>query len=1275
MKIRFIQKIAVSFFIASLVGLPLGTQPVELEALAPALAQQTELLQQVTIYRDTYGVPHVFGETEEAAFFGNGYAQAQERLQELVWTVLSARGRLSEVFGEGYLERDYRSRLFRIYPVAEERYPTLPPEVRRAIEAFVQGINYYIEEHRAELPAWTPALTPVDIVALYRLSVLNLALKGSGLEASNSWVLSPEKTASGRVVLVADPHGRWSQRREIHIKGGDLNVAGDLMHMLVWIGHNGYVAWGGSANRPDLVDVYEEKLNPQNPYEYLYEGEWRPLRVIKEKIPVRRGSRVVEVERELLYTHHGPIIELDRARNRAYAVKTPFFESVGMVTAHYRVAKAKSIEELKAAMASLELPGAPNVVAGDRKGNIFYVYYGKVPIRSPNYDWTKPVPGWTRETEWQGFIPFEELPQVENPPSGFLQTSNEAPWLVTPDSGLSEDPEDYPEYLVPRRLGPTQRGRRLTELLTSKEKFDREELKKFAFDTYIGLAAPLKELIFAGYEKHKDELGPLAEPVARAVELLREWDDVSCKESTAMTLFKVWYKHYRELGGSIAVGGRKEPTPEERRRAFQALKEAVEFMLAQYGTVEVPWGEVHVLQRGERLYPMGAADWEFQTVHMASATAIGSGEEHYEDGIWFTHSGSSYMFLVELGDPVRAWSVKPFGQSGDPASPHFADQTELFSRREMKPLWFSEEEVLSHLESAWGMRIQLGTRGLGYEAQLRFERPREVHPRLLEEAPAPLPEGWRATGPFLSLEPAGTPVRGELKFYLPADVSTGDVAVFRLGDRGWQRVDSQRRGDAIWAEIEMLGIYAALAQEEASAVGEPQVPTTEEIFGWVQDLWRIGAEGRYGYRMPGTPADHRAADYIEEKFWEFGLQTHKEAVSAPVSFPERWSLTVRIGDQEESIPSHFVRYAGFTPPEGLVAEMVYVGEGSEAEFAAKDASVGIEGKIVVVDVIAPGWPMSTFLRDALFVYDPEGTFADDKATENWPPVNLDESYALAKRYGAAGYVGILTFTAEYNSQFLHWYADGAMPMLFVSPEGGARLKELLAAGPVQAKMVLTGTAGEGLIYNVFGVLPGQSEEVIVVHTHYDGWATNEASGTAVVMALAKYFAQLPQESRQRTLLFVAFASHFGKKPWGGPGGPWGAYRGFLYEQLPQMVAAVNIEMIGKQFKVIEGKYVETGRIAPVHFGVRGGDILLSFVKEAIIKHDLRRSVVTPRFFGEGGRYARSGIPTIERISHNAPQFTNDDTPATVMVEALAPTVAAFIDVINKLSTAPTGMLE
>ena len=1192
-------------------ALSLGVHP-----LGPGqTAEGDELLSQVTIYRDTYGIPHVLGETEEAAMFGDGYAQGQERGERIIPAIVEAAQRR---------------------PVTEAQYQTLPAQVLRNVEAFTAGLNFYISEHRQELPSGARALTPLEVVAWMRI-----LRAGAGEGASNSFVVSGQKMVSGNVV-VADPHRPFKQEPEIHVKGGDLNFAGLLAQnsMFIEIGHNGYIAWGGSAH---------------------------PHRMV------------------------------------------PLGDSLESITTHYGMMKAKSIAELKRVLSSLELPQEPHIVAGDRDGNIFYVAFGKIPAQ-----------------DHAGYLRFEELPQIENPASGFVQTSNEVPWLVSPEASESIDPQFYWRHFQPGRpFDPevnrgTWRGRRLTQVLSSQEKFTLEEIHRVAFDTYIGMAGTLKNLIFAGYEENKGTLGALSEPTAKAVEILRSWDNVSRKESTAMTIFKLWFERYRKLGGSIRVGELKEPTPEERRRAFQALRETVEFMLRQYGSVEVEWGRVHLLQRGDKLFPMGAAEFEFQTVHIASATGPRSGQGRYENGIWYTNFGSSYMFMAELGRPVRAWSVKPNSQTDDFNSVHSWDQSELFSKMEMKPLWFTEEEVLSHVESAWGTRIKLGTKAVGYEAELTFMSPTEMRPLLTDNAPAPLPAGWKAASSFLTLEPSATKVQGQLRFYLPAGV--GDVAVFRLSDGGWQRVETGGRAeDFVWAEIEALGTYVALEQEKTAgqgsetalnsqglpsesntlalleradelplpigvgivdkaflpysgpprtltrSPGQPQIPSNAEISGWIQDLWRMGANSQYGYRMPGTPAGHQGARYILEKFREFGLQDpFLEPISAPLSLPEKWRLTIRTGEKEEVIPSHFVRYAGFTPPEGITAPMVYVGQGSAAEFQAKDAAVGIRGKIVVVDVVAPGLPRSMFLPNLLFEYDPDKTLGE-MATEYWPPENLREPYARAKAYGAAGYVGILTFRVNDNNQYLHGlYADGILPGLFISPNHGTYLKSLLAAGPVEANLLLTGGNTTGTLYHVFGFLPGKSEEIIVVHTHHDGWAVNEASGAAVVMALAKYFAQFPKESRERTLLFVAFDSHFGKRSVGE----------FLGSVQPRIVAAIVIEMIAKEFKIVEGKYVDTGLVSPTHFGIPGGQPhLVSFVQEAVIKHHLDRSVGTPRTFGEGGVYAGRGIPTIERIAISAPQFSNDDTPDKVMVDKLQPTAAAFVDIIRNIDATPRELLD
>jgi len=256
-----------------------------------------------------------------------------------------------------------------------------------------------------------------------------------------------------------------------------------------------------------------------------------------------------------------------------------------------------------------------------------------------------------------------------------------------------------------------------------------------------------------------------------------------------------------------------------------------------------------------------------------------------------------------------------------------------------------------------------------------------------------------------------------------------------------------------------------------------------------------------------------------------------------------------------------------------------------------------------------------------------------------------------------------------------------IPGLYISPNDGARLRDMLLDGQtVEATMVLTGYEGLGTSYNVYGILPGQTGEIIVVLSHHDGWATNEASGMAVVMGLAKYYTQIPLSQRVRTLMFLGTASHFGKRP------------GLLdmCERLADVrddvVAAISVEMISKQFKIIDGKFVDTGMVAPRAWFISGpqhsgNEYLLEYSIEAITKYDLTRTSVQPAIGGvfgiapgEGGLFAAIGIPVVHLISQNAPQFTNEDKPNTVMVDALKPTVAGLGLVIDNIDDIPAEWL-
>ncbi len=457
-----------------------------------------------------------------------------------------------------------------------------------------------------------------------------------------------------------------------------------------------------------------------------------------------------------------------------------------------------------------------------------------------------------------------------------------------------------------------------------------------------------------------------------------------------------------------------------------------------------------------------------------------------------------------------------------------------------------------------------------------------------------------------------------------------------------------------------LAVTSASAADVEYGRMARDLPSNGEMNGWIRDLWSLGVHDTYGYRMPGTVSDRRAADYVLERFERYGFaNTFLEPVPATFSFPDAWTLEVN----GERVPCHFLRYAGFTPPEGVTAPLVYVGTGSEAEL---EAAGDLTGKIVLVDIVAPPTPASAFDRATLFRYDPDHTLVGDNAMENWPPINFD-TYDRAHAKGAVGYVAVLTFTVDDNDQFLHFYFSETIPGVSVSPPAGARLKRLVAAGPVEAKLVLTGDRSDGTIYNVYGTLPGKNfgtdaDRFIVVESHYDGWAANEASGTSVVLAVAQVLSKLPQASRNYSVVFCTLGSHFGKKA------SWDAYDSSERRLVQQnkVKCAFVIEMIAKQFKIVDGAYVSTGLVSPRGLMVNPflAPRLVGIASAAIVKYRLDRSLVLYYFNGETVKWNAASVPVVGHISENAPQFTSADTPETVMVDALRPTTAAFVDMIQ-----------
>lgn len=634
----------------------------------------------VTIYRDIYGVPHIVAKSDEGVFFGMGYVQAQDHLEQMLKNFAQAAGRLSSIKGKTGYESDVIVNLLNIPEIAHEQYNTLSPDARNAIERFCNGINKYIKENKKSLPEWTKEVDPEEVVAFSKYAMLSRPIgrlkqhelrhiKGKSMfdlitvpeDLSNEWVISPQKSASGDAIIQADPHLPWeglNQWYEVHLKGETINVAGATLFGLptVIIGFNEHIAWTMTANSPDTADVYQEKIKKEGTkYFYQYDNEWKPIE--EKRVEIRTTK---EKEITLYYTHHGPVIAFDEKNQIAYTAKLSTCNEVGMIDQMLLLNKASNLSEFKKAL-SLQQFVRWNIVYGDVDGNIFYIYNARVGVRDETYDWSQPVPGWTSDTEWKGVYPFDQLPQSENPEEGFFQNCNVAPWFI---NGCNDIRKEYPEYLVPDKP-MNKRGQRATHLLSQDALFTIEDMMSFSLDTYSLLAEEEVQSLLQIDESFLDD------KTKEALNLVKAWDLKVEKDSRESLLFITWLTMNSHLN------------------EVEALTEAVQLLEETYGRYDVLWGDVHVIRRGD-IYPLSGSHF-LQTLFMTGGQLQQTRE--------YCDRGSSYLLLVELGTLVEAWSVRPLGQSEDLNSPHYADMTELYSRNQYKQFFFTEEDILNHIES------------------------------------------------------------------------------------------------------------------------------------------------------------------------------------------------------------------------------------------------------------------------------------------------------------------------------------------------------------------------------------------------------------------------------------------------------------------------------------------------------------------------------------------------------------------------------------------------
>jgi acyl-homoserine-lactone acylase len=723
---------------------------------AAVAARTSGLAKTVTIRRDTFGVPHVYGPTDASCVFGFLYAQAEDYFWQIEDSYLRSLGRAAEVYGEASLPDDLVNRALEITRLSREEYTNASPKTKEICQSIADGLNYYLAVNPQAKPRLITHFEPWHPLAFRRYILYQSFIYGkAGLQAtdilsavgeihdnkvgavafpaglraelaaverdrqsmsahvgSNMWAARPDKSASGKALLFINPHqpffgpGQWYEGHVASGEGWNLLGACFFGSPFPTLGYNGHVAWSHTVNNPDVVDLYAVTFDDKSePLKYRYGAGSRHATAWTEDVLVKGPKGPVSRRFRFIKTHHGPLVAV--RDGKLLAIRLAKLEEGGAIDQAYAMGRARSVAEFKEAMRPCNLPMF-NAIVADTGGNIFYVYNGAVPKRSAKFDWTKPVDGSNPETEWQGYLGFDELPQLENPRCGFLQNCNQSPLSTTPLAGelqaeeVDENPKAgrFPPYLMATEHEPDNpRAQISRRILHSTARFAYNDWTRHSFNTRI-LEAELRipDLVKeweALASKEPQRAARLNEPV----ELLKGWDCVSAVDSVPMTLFAEMY------GRVVKIMSERPPHDYPRVSALEATLADLE---TTRGSWNVAWGEINRLQRihGSQidLQGHGAFRDDQQSLPIAGAPGpLGVVFNFYTlpqvgQKRRYGVAGHSYVGAIELAAQPKVKTILQFGQSGDPGSPHWFDQAALYARKQFKPSWYSQADVEAHSE-------------------------------------------------------------------------------------------------------------------------------------------------------------------------------------------------------------------------------------------------------------------------------------------------------------------------------------------------------------------------------------------------------------------------------------------------------------------------------------------------------------------------------------------------------------------------------------------------
>lgn len=670
----------------------------------------------VTVYRDEFGVPHVYAETLEGAAYAVGYSQAEDRLEQLLRNYRQAAGTMSEAFGEDHFRHDYRQRMWQHERLAKEKFGQLNPKVQSTCKAYIRGVQKFMSDHPEQVPDWAPELHDYNPVMLSRYIIWGWPegqaagdLRAGGLHpdpvayrGSNEWLISGDRTQDGAVIACIDPHLGWygefrfyEQRMYAPQDGFACSGACILGVPMPGLGHNEYMSIAMTTGGPDTADVYQETVNPENPKQYKVDDQWRDMTTLTDTIRVKTDEGVEEQEVSIDYTHHGPVVT--RQDDTAYTMALAYFDELGLMDELFAVFMSKNLDEVKQALSSRQLM-PQNVMIGTVDGDTFYVRTGRVPVRNHELPTDRPVPGNTSKNDWAGVHPFEDLVQITNPPQGYMQNCNISPAVMMKDSPML--PEKYKKpYLYEADTGPAhQRAQMALEILAANDSFSVEEAIDLAFCPQVLGAEAWQRRITQAWDAAAADV--TTGDTKTLYDNLRGWNRRSDAESIGALAFYSFKRALEDHADSVEV-----PQDLTDEAIIEALQTAATTVREQFGRLNVRYGDLFRVGRegSERTYPVGGGT--LKNAGMATPRAITfakRGEEYVGRG------GQTSTQIVVLTKPPRSYMVLPLGESDHRDSGHWDDQAEkLFSVSRVKDTYFMDLEALRpHVTSSTDLQFE-----------------------------------------------------------------------------------------------------------------------------------------------------------------------------------------------------------------------------------------------------------------------------------------------------------------------------------------------------------------------------------------------------------------------------------------------------------------------------------------------------------------------------------------------------------------------------------------